>query len=65
MTSPGSIARLGCVVASSINAAVPPIVGADPYFDIRRDRIVALATQQRLTTIYQFREFALAGGVIE
>ena len=40
------------------------IVGADPYFDIRRDRIVALATQQRLPTIYQFREFALAGGVM-
>jgi len=40
------------------------IVGADPYFDIRRDRIVALAMQQRLPTIYQFREFALAGGVM-
>jgi putative tryptophan/tyrosine transport system substrate-binding protein len=40
------------------------IVGADPYFDIRRDHIVALATQQRLPTIYQFREFALAGGVM-
>jgi len=40
------------------------IVGADPYFDIRRDRIVALAAQQRLPTIYHFREYALAGGVM-
>ena len=40
------------------------IVGADPFFDIRRDRIVAFAAQRRLPTIYQFREFALAGGVM-
>jgi putative ABC transport system substrate-binding protein len=40
------------------------IVGADPYFDIRRDRIVAFAAQRQLPTIYQFREFALAGGVM-
>ena len=42
----------------------PLIVGADPFFDIRRDRIVAFAAQRRLPTIYQFREFALAGGVM-
>jgi ABC-type uncharacterized transport system substrate-binding protein len=40
------------------------IVGADPYFDIRRDRIVALAAERRLPTIYHFREYALAGGVM-
>src|SRR5260370_361676 len=38
------------------------LVAADPYFDIRRDRIVAFAAQRRLPTIYQFREFAVAGG---
>jgi putative ABC transport system substrate-binding protein len=40
------------------------LVAADPYFDIRRDRIVAFAAQQRLPAIYQFREFAVAGGVL-
>ncbi|WP_407176350.1 ABC transporter substrate-binding protein [Bradyrhizobium sp. STM 3562] len=40
------------------------LVGADPFFDIHRDRIVAFAAQRRLPTIYQFREFALAGGVM-
>jgi putative tryptophan/tyrosine transport system substrate-binding protein len=40
------------------------LVAADPYFDIRRDRIVAFAAQRRLPTIYQFREFAVAGGVL-
>jgi putative ABC transport system substrate-binding protein len=40
------------------------LVAADPYFDIQRDRIVAFAAQRRLPTIYQFREFAAAGGVL-
>ena len=40
------------------------LVAADPYFDIRRDRIVAFAAQRRLPAIYQFREFAVAGGVL-
>jgi ABC-type uncharacterized transport system substrate-binding protein len=40
------------------------IVGADPYFDIRRDHIVTLAAERRLPTIYHFREYAIAGGVM-
>src|SRR5262249_24616083 len=36
----------------------------DPYFDVRRDRIVAFAARQRLPAIYQFREFAVAGGIL-
>jgi putative ABC transport system substrate-binding protein len=40
------------------------LVAADPYFDTRRDRIIAFAARQRLPAIYQFREYALAGGVL-
>jgi putative ABC transport system substrate-binding protein len=40
------------------------LVCADPYFDTRRERIVALAQQHRLPAIYQFREFVLAGGLL-
>jgi putative ABC transport system substrate-binding protein len=40
------------------------LVGADPFFDTRRERLVALALQQRLPAIYQFREYALAGGLM-
>jgi len=40
------------------------MVTADPYFDTRRDRIIAFAARQRLPAIYQFRQFALAGGVL-
>jgi putative tryptophan/tyrosine transport system substrate-binding protein len=40
------------------------LVGADPYFNTRRDRIVAFAAKQRLPAIYQFREYAVAGGLL-
>jgi ABC-type uncharacterized transport system substrate-binding protein len=40
------------------------LVTADPYFDVRRDPIVAFAARQRLPAIYQFREFAVAGGIL-
>jgi putative ABC transport system substrate-binding protein len=40
------------------------LVTADPYFDTRRDRIVAFAARQRLPAIYQFREYAVAGGLL-
>jgi len=40
------------------------LVAADPYFDTRRDQIIAFAAQNRIPAIYQFREFAVAGGLI-
>ena len=40
------------------------LVAGDPYFDTRRDRIIAFAAQNRLPAIYQFREYAIAGGLI-
>jgi ABC-type uncharacterized transport system substrate-binding protein len=40
------------------------LVGADPFFDTRRDHLVALASQHRMPAIYQFREYAAAGGLM-
>ena len=40
------------------------LVGADPFFDTRRDRIVALAAERRLPAVYQFREYAVGGGLM-
>jgi putative ABC transport system substrate-binding protein len=40
------------------------LVAADPYFDTRRDRIIALSAQHRLPAIYQFREYAVGGGLL-
>jgi putative tryptophan/tyrosine transport system substrate-binding protein len=37
------------------------LVSADPFFDTKRDRIIAFAAQYRLPAIYQFRDYALAG----
>jgi putative tryptophan/tyrosine transport system substrate-binding protein len=40
------------------------LVAADPYFDTRRGRIIAFAAENRLPTIYQFREYAVEGGLL-
>jgi putative tryptophan/tyrosine transport system substrate-binding protein len=40
------------------------IVGGDPFFSNRREQLVALASRYALPAIYQFREFAAAGGPI-
>jgi putative tryptophan/tyrosine transport system substrate-binding protein len=40
------------------------LVGADPYFDSRRARLIGLAAQHRLPAIYEWRQFALHGGLM-
>jgi putative tryptophan/tyrosine transport system substrate-binding protein len=40
------------------------LVSADPFFDTKRDRIIAFAAQHQLPAIYQFREYAVAGGLM-
>jgi len=39
------------------------VVTGDPFFDTRRDQIIALAAHQKLPAIYHFREYAVAGGL--
>ena len=38
-------------------------LGADPFLDNSRDRIIALAARHAVPTMYQFREHAIAGGL--
>ena len=40
------------------------LVGADPFFNSRRGLIVALAARHAIAAIYEWREFAEAGGLI-
>ena len=39
-------------------------VAAGPFFDTRRDKLVALAARHAVPTMYHFREFPEAGGLI-
>jgi ABC-type uncharacterized transport system substrate-binding protein len=39
------------------------LVGADPFFLSQRDRLVALAASHKIPALYEFREFAVAGGL--
>jgi ABC-type uncharacterized transport system substrate-binding protein len=40
------------------------LVTGDPYFNSRRKHLIALAAQHRLPAIYEWREFALDGGLM-
>jgi putative tryptophan/tyrosine transport system substrate-binding protein len=40
------------------------LVGADPVFNSRRDQLVALVARHRIPSIYEWREYAEAGGLM-
>jgi putative ABC transport system substrate-binding protein len=40
------------------------LVCADPFFDVRRERIVALSTRHRVPAIYHWRDYVVAGGLL-
>jgi putative ABC transport system substrate-binding protein len=40
------------------------VIGADPFFNGRIEQLAALTLRNAVPTIYQFREFAAAGGLM-
>jgi putative tryptophan/tyrosine transport system substrate-binding protein len=40
------------------------LLGTNPFFNTRRDQIVALANRLRIAAIYNLREYVAAGGLI-
>ena len=57
--------ELDAVFVTISQQRIPALaVTADPFFDTRRDKLVALAARHAVPTIYHFREFAVAGGLM-
>jgi len=54
-------AAFASIVQDRIGALV---IGADPFFFVHRDELVALSMRHAVPTMYFFREFATAGGLI-
>ena len=40
------------------------LVAADPFFNYRRDQIVGLAARRGIPSMYSFRDYAMAGGLM-
>jgi putative tryptophan/tyrosine transport system substrate-binding protein len=58
-------AELDAVLAALVQQrVVAMLVVGDPFFDTRRDHIIAFAAQQKLPALYQFREYAMDGGLM-
>jgi putative tryptophan/tyrosine transport system substrate-binding protein len=49
------------LVEKRVNAV---LISADPFFNTRRAQIVALAAHAKVPAMYEFREFAVAGGLM-
>jgi putative ABC transport system substrate-binding protein len=50
--------------ALSAEKADALMVGSDPVFDVNRDKIVQLVARSSIPAIYQFRDYATAGGLM-
>jgi putative ABC transport system substrate-binding protein len=61
-STPAAIEEAFNVVAREHISAL--VVAADPFFNAQRDQIVGFAADHAVPAIYQFRDYAAAGGLI-
>jgi ABC-type uncharacterized transport system substrate-binding protein len=60
----GNDQEIEAAFASSAQQQVKALlVAADPSYDPRRNRLIALSAQYKMPTMYHFRDFPLAGGL--
>jgi putative tryptophan/tyrosine transport system substrate-binding protein len=61
----GSDREIDAAFASVVQAQIGALlVGGDPLFNSRIEQLVALAARYAIPTMYSFREFVVAGGLI-
>jgi putative tryptophan/tyrosine transport system substrate-binding protein len=61
----GTEGEIDAVFASLVQLHVDAlVVASDSFFSSRREQIVALASRHAVATIYDWREFAVSGGLI-
>jgi putative ABC transport system substrate-binding protein len=61
----GTDHELEAAFASVTSNLIPALtVTSNPFFNTRRDKLVALAARHRVPTMFQFREYAMAGGLM-
>ena len=61
----GNEREIEAVFAAMANDRVDALlVGSDPIYDVHRDKIVSLVAAAAVPAIYQFRDFAAAGGLM-
>jgi ABC-type uncharacterized transport system substrate-binding protein len=60
-----TVAEVGAAFTTLIQQDVGAlVVAADPFFNDQREALVTLAAQHALPAIYEWREFAAAGGLV-
>ncbi len=60
----GTESEIDAAFATGIQHAGALVLGGDPFFENRREQLVALAARHAIPAIYFWREFAVAGGLI-
>jgi putative ABC transport system substrate-binding protein len=60
----GSESEIDAAFASVRSQVSALAVSSDPFFDSQREQLVALAARYAVPAIYEWREFAAAGGLI-
>jgi putative ABC transport system substrate-binding protein len=60
----GTESEIDAAFATGVQHAGALVLGGDPFFGNRREQLVALAARYAVPAIYEWREFAAAGGLI-